>query len=257
MDPWLEGPIVWTDVHNSLITSIRDRLADELVPRYFIGVEARTMILSPGEVERLYRPDLTIVSGRPDAARPGAGAAVLEPPRTGPIAVELLLEDEVEEIYLTVQKLPERTVVTVLEILSPSNKVSSEGRKEYLKKRDQYLLAGANLVEIDLLRSGEPTPLRGRVPDSDYRILVCREPHQPGATLYPFNYRDPIPPVPIPLLPGEPEPSVDLNAIFHDLVKRARYDIIIDYEKPPIPPLRPEDEPWAAAIVAEASRPAD
>ncbi len=42
MDPWLENPTIWPDVHNSLIAAIRDVLAPVVQPRYFVGVESRT-----------------------------------------------------------------------------------------------------------------------------------------------------------------------------------------------------------------------
>ena len=65
-----------------------------------------------------------------------------------------------------------------------------------------------------------------------------------------------IPPIPIPLLPGDVEPTLDLNAVSHALVDRARYDLVIDYSQPPQPSLRPEDESRAAAIIAQATNPA-
>ena len=46
MDPWLEHPDLWPDVHNSLIMSIRDALAPLVIPRYFVGVESRTTVLT-------------------------------------------------------------------------------------------------------------------------------------------------------------------------------------------------------------------
>ena len=32
MDPWLEHPALWPDVHNSLITAIRDELVPRIAP---------------------------------------------------------------------------------------------------------------------------------------------------------------------------------------------------------------------------------
>ena len=60
MDPWLESPTLWPDVHNSLITSIRDVLAPRLRPRYFVGVESRTTLLTGLDVDRVYQPDVAI-----------------------------------------------------------------------------------------------------------------------------------------------------------------------------------------------------
>ncbi len=68
--------------------------------------------------------------------------------------------------------------------------------------------------------------------------------------LYPFMSTSPIPTFPIPLLPGDAEPKLDLNSVLHALVDRGGFDLVIDYSQPPDPPLRPADEAWAASIVA-------
>ena len=162
--------------------------------------------------------------------------------------------EEIEETFLAIQELPGRKLVTVIEVLSPTNKKTKDARAEYLKKRDDLILTSVNFVEIDLLRAGEPMPVRKPPPPTDYRILVCRARRSSDAVLYAFPYTSPIPPIPIPLLPGDPEPMLDLNSVLHALIDRARYDLVIDYAQPPDPPLRPEDEAWAASIVAQVAR---
>jgi len=79
----------------------------------------------------------------------------------------------------------------------------------------------------------------------DDLAFVSRATTRPRAHLYPFNLRDPIPTFPLPLLPGDEEPPVDLGAIFHALYERARYDLSLDYTQPPVPPVRDEDATWA------------
>ena len=46
-------------------------------------------------------------------------------------------------------------IVTVIELLSPVNKTMPAGRAAYRKKQSEYIQGMVNLVEIDLLRSGE------------------------------------------------------------------------------------------------------
>ena len=160
--------------------------------------------------------------------------------------------EEIEETFLAIRELPGRKLVTVIEVLSPTNKKTEDARAEYLKKRETLIRSRVNLVEIDLLRGGEPMPLEHSPPP-------IRLPH-PGlswrteqdAVLFTFPYTSPIPPISIPLLPGDPEPELDLNSVLHALIERARYDLVIDYTQPPDPPLRPADEAWAATIVAGA-----
>lgn len=46
-------------------------------------------------------------------------------------------------------------LVTLLEIASPSNKRPGQDRKAYLRNQREVLDSDANLIELDLLRSGE------------------------------------------------------------------------------------------------------
>jgi hypothetical protein len=183
------------------------------------------------------------------------GVAVLERSQARPheVIVPLIEEDEIEETFLTIQELPDRKLVTAIEVLSPTNKKTRDARAEYLEKRRNLIRSGVNFVEIDLLRSGEPMPVRNSPPRGDYRILVCRPRLRRTSDLYNFSYTMRIPDIPIPLLPGDAEPSLKLNDVLHALIDRARYDLSIDYHVAPDPPLRPEDESWAAAIIAQAA----
>ena len=96
-------------------------------------------------------------------------------------------------------------------------------------------------------------PLKAPPSPSDYRIVVCRMGRAKSAKLYAFSCRVPIPQIPIPLLPGDAEPILDLNAVLHALIGRARCDLVIDYGQPPQPPLPDDEAPWAAAIIARAT----
>ena len=93
-------------------------------------------------------------------------------------------------------------------------------------------------------------PIQGRPIDSDYRILVSRASTRPRAHLHPFNLRDKLPTFTLPLLPEDEEPPVELGRIFHALYERARYDLSLDYSRPPVPPLRDEDLAWALELIA-------
>jgi hypothetical protein len=84
----------------------------------------------------------------------------------------------------------------------------------------------------------------------DYRILVSRGKSRPRARLYVFGLRQPIPAIPIPLLPRDAEPTLDLNTVMHELYDRARFDLRLDYTTPALPPLVEEDVAWALEIVS-------
>jgi hypothetical protein len=254
MDPWLEHPDVWHDVHNSLITAIRDTLAPLVLPRYFVGVGSRTTVLTGLDVDRIYRPDVSVHAVELSTGGQPASVAVLERPEVQTVEVDVAVDDEeLEETYLTIKELPGQKLVTVMEVLSPTNKKIRDARTDYLRKRHDLIRSGVNFVEIDLLRDGDPMPVRNSPAPNDYRILVCRARTPKKAVLHTFAWTVPIPSITVPLLPGDVEPVLDLNAVLHDLSDRARYDLLIDYHQTPVPPLRPADDSEAATILAQAS----
>jgi hypothetical protein len=239
MDPYLEHPALWPDVHNSLIAAIRDTIAPLVAPRYYVGLERRTYQLKPDDMALIGIADVAVITPRaPEARGPlaPAGVAVLE--------VEVPMIDEVGENFLEVHEVSSGTLVTILELLSPVNKLHGKGRQDYEQERDRVFGSRTNLVEVDLLRAGEPMPVMRRRVRSDYRILTSRGAQRPRAQLYAFGLREPIPGFPLPLLPGDDEPPVDLGAILHALYDRVRFDLRLDYARPPVPPLSDEDAAW-------------
>ncbi len=239
---------MWPDVHNSLIAAIRDVLAPEVAPNYYVRLERRTFIVRPDDIVFVGRPDVAVVG----AEEPEAGSA-LPLAEAGVVKVTVPTVDEVDEYFLEVHDASTGQVVTVMELLSPANKLHDKGREDYERKRAHIFRSRTNLVEVDLLRDGEAMPLGGKQLTSNYRILVSRGTTRPDAQLYPFGLRQPIPSFHLPLLPGDDEPLVELNAILHNLYRRARYDLSLDYERPPVPPLGEEDESWGRRLIEAAS----
>lgn len=247
MDPYLEDPSLWPDVHNRLIAALGDVITPLVAPRYYVGLEQHTYFFTPDDLEVIFlgRPDLTVVDTRAESgtstAPHSADVSVLE--------VGVPLVDEVHESFLEVRETASREVVTILELLSPANKVHRKGRQEYEEKRLRAFQTRTSLVEIDLLRTGDPMPVIGDAPARGYRILVSRGARRPRAQLYVFGVRDPIPPFPLPLLAGDEEPLVPLGDVLHSLYDRARFDLRLDYSRPPVPPLEGDDAQWATELV--------
>ena len=144
-------------------------------------------------------------------------------------------------------------MITAIEILSPTNKESVEGRQQYERKRLKVLASATSLVEIDLLRGGKPFAMKVRgaaeKTQSDYRIVISRSWRRPAADLYLFSLRQPIPSFYIPLRRREEEPVLPLNQILHELYDQGGYDLAIDYGQPPTPPLPAADALWAVQLV--------
>lgn len=253
MDPYLEHPTLWPEVHTRLIVALADTLGPVLRPRYRVAVEQRTYLalLAPDDLVGL--PDLSVVREKPGPTyAPTVSATV---PVAAPLVAEVPLPEERRERYLEVRDVVSGEVITVIELLSPSNKHPGEGRRVYEEKRNRVLGSRTHLVEVDLLRGGESMPMRvqGDGRRSHYRILVSRSDHRPRADLYSFTLRDPIPAFPLPLRRGDPEPTVDLGALLHDLYERAGYDLAVDYRKDPAPPFDESDALWASDLLHQAS----
>jgi hypothetical protein len=246
MDPYLEHPAGWRDVHNSLIVAIRDALIPLVVPRYHVRIERRTYTVTSEDLALIGLPDVNVVQRAAREAHAGYDGG-----RPAVLDVTVPMSEEVEEIFLEVRRVSTSDVVTVIEVLSPTSKIASAGRKLYEEKRAEIIGTRTNLVEVDLLRTGTPMPVIGPLARSDYRILVSRGARRPRAQLYVWNVRQPIPAIPLPLLPRDPEPTIDVDGILKALYDRARYDMEIDYSRPPVPPLGEDDRAWAQALIAE------
>ncbi|MFZ4661393.1 MAG: DUF4058 family protein [Caldilineaceae bacterium] len=247
MNPWLENPLVWKGVHQRVITALADVLAAQLEPRYFVAVETHTYISTmPSKPIQSRYPDVSILKSREPAVQYTTARLTATP-----MVIDLPLPEPYEEPYLEVRLVPDGEVVTVIELLSHTNKQAGDERRSYIKKREALIDSDVHFVEIDLLRAYTPMPFTEHLA-ADYRIFIRRREWNRKAHLYTFNVRDPIPLFPLPLLPDDQEPLVDLGALLHDVYDRARYRLVIDYSKPPIPQLEPADAAWADGRLATA-----
>ncbi|RMG05691.1 MAG: DUF4058 family protein [Cyanobacteria bacterium J055] len=254
MNPYLEQPAFWASFHTRLLVAIADELAPRLRPNYYIEVETQTyQIQDDCEDELLVGiPDAAVLSARssPDMGEDAAleTGGILTQKR--PQSIALPMPVTVKSRYLEVREMGSDAVITVLEVLSPTNKQKGAGRTIYERKRSRILGSASHLVEIDLLRGHSPMAMLGTVEPTDYRIIVSRSQQRPQADLYGFSLREPIPGFPLPLKPEDEEPIVDLQAIVTGVGDRARYDDRIDYRQPvPPPQLSPSDRLWVEELL--------
>lgn len=245
MDPYLERPGLWHNVHTQLIAGIARKLNPLLRPRYWVGIEERAYLSSYHPDDLVGIPDVLILEGDRGPVRTATATNGFVP-----LVAELPMPEEVVERFLEVRDTASGDVITVIEILSPSNKVGREGRQVYEEKRLEILKSRTHLVEIDLLRTGKPMEMRLFAPQQgDYRIVVSRRHQRPRADVYLWSVRKPMPPFPIPLRKGEDEPILDLNAMLHELYDILSFDMAIDYSREPVPPLAADDAQWAADLL--------
>lgn len=257
MDPYLEARDLWEGVHQWLAIHIARDLQPQLRPRYVAMVERR-IFLSP--IEETFRPDAIILEETPppfpSPRRDRSGVAVTEQVSTVEVATPehiVLPEWEVRQPYIEIRDARNRQVVTVIEILSPWNKNPGRGRENYRDKQEEVLLSEANLVEIDLLRGGQHTIAvpASRLGPSDYRICIHRVEHPQAFDVIRLSVRHPLPNIGIPLRPKEPEVVLHLQEVLDRCYDEGAYDLVIDYNQEPDPPLSEEDATWADSLLRQ------
>ena len=162
--------------------------------------------------------------------------------------------EEHREYFLVLRDRETLRIVTLIELLSPSNKrAGSDGREQYLDKREEVVQSQTNLVELDLLRGGQRLPMQTKLPEGDYYALVRRGWHRRRVSVYAWTLRQKMPPIPIPLQKDEPEPTLDLQAALDQSYDRAAYQDSLDYSQALQPPARPEEADWIKELLSADS----
>ena len=267
MDPYLESPDVWPDFHDALTAQIRGELNRILPPAYYAQLEMRPEIGIIGDDTRRHIvPDVSVQQSRPGHSNsPGGSVAVLNGPRTdiSPSLQITVASEPIRHHFVEVRAQRGRVLVTLIEIVSPSNKCPGVDRQAYQDKQQEVLGSDASLVEIDLLRSGRPvvggpevTEAVGRLQQRvDYVVLVgraWRRGAQLDHQLFPLTVHDILPCIPVPLRQGEDEIPLDLQYIFNLAYDSGPYRRgAVDYTSDPAVPLVPEDRAWANELLCQ------
>lgn len=244
MDPYLESSGAWPGFHHALLTHCHDYLNERLPASYAAIIEERVQLVDLDEESRRSRvPDISVI--REDAtgrSNPSASTAVLDLE-----AVTLAIPDFIEDTqgYINVLRLPEHHLVSSIEILSPSNKVSP-GWGEFVMKRRGMLAQGVNLVEIDLLLAGQRLDAIEPLPKGDYYAFVSRAQKRNQSDVYVWSIRRKLPKIPVPLRAPDSDVVIDLSTLFATTYERGRYLRTLPYQKPLELPLAPDDLKWAA-----------
>ncbi|MDY0167278.1 MAG: DUF4058 family protein [Thermoguttaceae bacterium] len=249
MDPYLEP--YWPEVHQRLIIYTGDMLQFELPESLRVRVQQRVFVESEESEYRGIYPDVHVVEHRRSpAASAGAEAGVMV---DVPLQVHLDNEPVTQSYMEIVDAATGNRVVTVIEFLSPSNKVPGEGQELYRQKQREVRAAGANLVEVDLTRTGrrilllppERTPPSHR---TTYQACVFRAAKPNAVDIYamPLSHRLPV--LAIPLRAQDDDVPLDLQSIVNRCYRNGRYDDL-DYAAEPHPPLNPHDAQWADGLL--------
>jgi hypothetical protein len=267
MDPYLERH--WGDVHQALITYIRDWLQSSLPRDLRARMQERVFIELPEPRRAEYYPDVRVIEHprRPPASGPATAVAEPasaqsthngEPVPAEPLLIALDVEPVTQSYVEIIDVKSGHRVITSLEVLSPSNKCPGEGQRLYLKKREDIHRAKVNIVEVDLLRGGEwilmaPQALIPPSHRTAYQVCTWRA-VQPGRVeLFAMPLRHLLPVISIPLRASDRDVLLNLQAVVDQCYRNGGYDDI-DYAGEPDPPLARDDAAWADALLRERGR---
>jgi hypothetical protein len=173
-----------------------------------------------------------------------------------PIVIQVLDETHTEGFIQILDAAHGNRIVTVIEVLSPTNKRPGPGRDDYRRKQEELWAGGVSLVEIDLLRGGGRTfaVSENEIPPdrrSAYAACVHRGYEGSRFEVYPMPLRERLPAIRIPLRAEDPDAVLDLQALVDRAYADGGYDDI-DYAAQPDPPFDPADAAWAAELLKTA-----
>lgn len=258
MDPFLE--LSWHDLRAALITYIRDQLQDELPADLRAQINERVVLQQDHEplIGRGTQPDVAV-----SETRQGTIALAASVEADAEATPDLIVEDdyigmETETYVEIVNAKTGSQVITVIELLSPTNKLPGKGCDSYLAKQATYLEAGVQLVEIDLTRQGDRSAVMTKLPyelpqpHPAYLALVhriSRNSHQLRREYYQLPMERPLKAIRIPLRPSDRDVILRLQPLVELAYQKGRYGDL-DYTQQLTPPLSYAEQAFLAQCLA-------
>ena len=254
MDPYLEAE--WQGNHALYAAELCRQLNRVLPDDLAATVETTTLTVGGAGDRRRSTPDVSVRQGPGGpGSRLAAGGQTLVREVEAPFVLSQPADRRKQRAVHVVEG-GSRRLITAVELVSPDNKIG-RGRRQYLGKRDRLLARGAAVVELDLTRRG---PWRRLYDDwilppglaSTYRAAVHLPERPDDVFVTPIPLRESLPTLTLPLRPGDARTAVDLQDALDELYAGGRYHLLIDYNRPPEPPLDGDDATWAAEQVRAA-----
>jgi hypothetical protein len=216
MDPYLEDESLWPVFHHQLVMCLYQILLPGLVDRYRARV-----------VQRHYVAEQVLFTS--------------------------ILREEHHEDYVEIRQRSDARLVTVIDLVSPANKVTPQGRSAYLDKRREGRSCGANLVEIDLVLQGQPTLEYSRdgLPDWDYAVTVTRSTQPERYEIYTTTLQKRLPRFRLPLASDDRDTVLDLHTVFTRCYDQGAFSTKINYARDPSTALDDEDRRWLDDLLTQ------
>jgi hypothetical protein len=217
MDPYLEDESLWPVFHHQMVLCLYQILLPGLVDRYRARVGQRHYV-------------------------------------TEQALFTSIIREEHHEDYIEVRQRTDGRLITLIDVVSPANKLSSAGRAAYLEKRKEGKQAGANLVELDLVLQGTPTLEYSRegLPEWDYAVSVTRSTQTERYEIYTATLQKRLPRFRLPLAADDRDTVLDLHTAFTRCYDQGGFSAKIDYTRDPPTTLTTEDKQWLHGLLKQA-----
>lgn len=247
LDPFLESQRYWRDFHSKFINCLQEELLKVLPSRYDARIDEEVYLARTDESRFGYiqLPDVAILETSRKVPDLG-GVAIRTMPEVDmrPVTLPHIFLAEFREAYVHIIERERGTIVTVIELLSKTNKIGP-GRKQYLKKRKRLRHSRTSLVEIDLLQVGRRLPLAAELPAGHCFAMVTRGSDPLACDVYAWRLEQPLPTIPIPLMQPDPDVRISLQDVFSLAYERGQYAAVIRYLEPLQTPLDEPTRSWA------------
>lgn len=216
MDPYLEDEAIWPNFHHQMVMCLYQILLPGLVDRYRARV-----------AQRHYVTEQALFTS--------------------------VLRQEHHEDFVEIRQRSDGRLVTLLEVVSPPNKTTPQGRAAYLDKRREGRSASANLVEIDLVLQGQPTLEYSRegLPEWDYAVTVTRSTQPDRYEIYTATLQKRLPRFRLPLAPDDRDTVLDLHTAFTRCYEQGGFAERIDYARDPATALSDDDRRWLHDVLKQ------
>jgi hypothetical protein len=216
MDPYLEEEPHWPEFQHHLVLCLYQILLPGLVDRYRARVSQRHYV-------------------------------------TEQALFTTVIREEHQEDYIEIRQRGDGKLVTLLDVVSPSNRTSGGGRQAYLETRKQARNACANIVEIDLVLQGEPMLdySRENLPEWDFAVTVTRAAQPERHEIYTSTLLKRLPRFRLPLAADDRDTVLDLHTAFNRSYDQVGFGTKVDYTRDPATRLSDTQRQWLGKVLKE------
>jgi hypothetical protein len=216
MDPYLEDEKLWPSFQHQFVTCLYQILLPGLIDRYRARIGQRHYVTEQALFTSVVR-------------------------------------EEHHEEYIEIRQRTDGKLITLVDVVSPTNKTVAVGRQAYLEKRREGKTMGANLVEIDLVLQGQPTLdySRDGLPDWDHAVTVTRATQPERYEIYTTTLQKRLPRFRLPLAADDRDTVLDLHAAFTRCYDQGDFAAKVDYRRDPSVALSAEDLQWLGEVLKQ------